>query len=148
MKRPLASPRALAAATAAILGCASGIAAGKGIVVLTSDPGPECRALGTVSGVNPFGNAMATREDQTEWARGDARDQAARIGATAIRFQPPDPKNPDRAVGTAYDCSKPPPPPSPAVAGCTKDTDCKGDRICESGRCVEPPPPPSAQSPH
>jgi hypothetical protein len=22
--------------------------------------------------------------------------------------------------------------------GCTKDTDCKGDRICESGRCVTP----------
>ena len=24
-------------------------------------------------------------------------------------------------------------------AGCTKDTDCKGDRICESGRCIAPP---------
>lgn len=23
-------------------------------------------------------------------------------------------------------------------AGCVKDTDCKGDRICESGRCVNP----------
>lgn len=24
-------------------------------------------------------------------------------------------------------------------AGCTKDTDCKGDRICEAGQCVNPP---------
>jgi hypothetical protein len=28
-----------------------------------------------------------------------------------------------------------------AVAGCGKDTDCKGDRICESGRCITPPSP-------
>lgn len=26
----------------------------------------------------------------------------------------------------------------PVVEGCTKDTDCKGDRVCESGRCVSP----------
>lgn len=26
-----------------------------------------------------------------------------------------------------------------AAAGCGKDTDCKGDRICEMGRCVAPP---------
>jgi hypothetical protein len=27
---------------------------------------------------------------------------------------------------------------SPARADCTKDTDCKGDRVCEQGRCVFP----------
>ncbi len=26
-------------------------------------------------------------------------------------------------------------------AGCVKDTDCKGDRICDAGRCTSPPPP-------
>lgn len=26
-----------------------------------------------------------------------------------------------------------------AAPGCTKDTDCKGERICEAGKCVEPP---------
>lgn len=31
------------------------------------------------------------------------------------------------------DASSPPPP-----SGCTKDTDCKGDRICEQGMCVAP----------
>ncbi len=29
---------------------------------------------------------------------------------------------------------------SPAHAGCEKDTDCKGDRICEKGECVSPGP--------
>ncbi len=24
-----------------------------------------------------------------------------------------------------------------AIAGCTKDTDCKGNRICENGRCIQ-----------
>ncbi len=154
MKRYLPRPRSLVAtALAAMLGCASGIASGKGIVTLTKEPGPECRRLGDVSGVNPFGNAMPAPEDRTDWARGDAADQAGRIGATAIRFHPVDPKDPDRIVGTAYDCSKPaeaaaaPSSPPPAAIGCTKDTDCKGERICESGRCVEPSRPPPAQSP-
>ena len=31
-----------------------------------------------------------------------------------------------------------------AHAGCEKDTDCKGDRICEAGACVNPP---AAESP-
>ncbi len=29
-------------------------------------------------------------------------------------------------------------PASQAFTGCGKDTDCKGDRVCESGRCVTP----------
>ncbi len=37
--------------------------------------------------------------------------------------------------------------PSLAVAGCEKDTDCKGDRICDQGECVDPAPGPSAGVP-
>ena len=29
-------------------------------------------------------------------------------------------------------------PAEPAAAGCTKDTDCKGSRVCDRGVCVEP----------
>ncbi len=29
---------------------------------------------------------------------------------------------------------------APATAGCAKDTDCKGDRVCDRGRCVSPDP--------
>lgn len=32
-------------------------------------------------------------------------------------------------------------------AGCTKDTDCKGDRICEAGVCVSPRPPADLAAP-
>ncbi|MGV3620555.1 MAG: hypothetical protein ACO1OB_07045 [Archangium sp.] len=31
-----------------------------------------------------------------------------------------------------------------ASAGCSKDTDCKGARVCEAGRCVNPPSPAAA----
>jgi hypothetical protein len=31
-----------------------------------------------------------------------------------------------------------PPEPAPSAAGCGKDTDCKGDRICVQGQCVSP----------
>jgi outer membrane protein assembly factor BamB len=31
--------------------------------------------------------------------------------------------------------------PEGAPSGCVKDTDCKGDRVCEAGRCVAPPTP-------
>lgn len=33
-----------------------------------------------------------------------------------------------------------------AYAGCEKDTDCKGDRICEASVCVNPSPPPAPES--
>ena len=29
-------------------------------------------------------------------------------------------------------------PGAPAASACTKDTDCKGDRICTRGACVDP----------
>lgn len=54
--------------------------------------------------------------------------------STPLDGSPPAPANPP-ASETA-----PPPPSEPATAGCTKDTDCKGDRICEAGRCVAPTP--------
>jgi len=37
---------------------------------------------------------------------------------------------------------------SHASAQCTKDTDCRGDRICQQGTCVSPaPPPPNVSAP-
>lgn len=36
---------------------------------------------------------------------------------------------------------------SAVTVGCTKDTDCKGERICEAGQCVNPPAPAAAESP-
>lgn len=33
-----------------------------------------------------------------------------------------------------------PPAPKPEPTGCSKDTDCKGDRVCDGGQCIEPKP--------
>jgi hypothetical protein len=41
-------------------------------------------------------------------------------------------------ASTAAVPGKAPAPPRPAPAGCGKDTDCKGDRICVTGACVAP----------
>lgn len=41
----------------------------------------------------------------------------------------------------------PPPPPPPVTGGCSKDTDCKGDRICVQAQCVNPTAKPPAPAP-
>jgi len=48
-----------------------------------------------------------------------------------------------RAVPTLTQASMPATPatpatPAPAAGGCTFDTQCKGDRVCAKGECVEP----------
>lgn len=50
------------------------------------------------------------------------------------------------ASGSASAAPAPATAPAPAHAGgggCTKDTDCKGDRVCEHGTCVSPAPAPA-----
>jgi hypothetical protein len=39
-------------------------------------------------------------------------------------------------LATELASSQPPPRPRPRV-GCSKDTDCKGDRVCTAGACVD-----------
>jgi hypothetical protein len=53
-----------------------------------------------------------------------------------------------RGYQIKYRCQEPKssapdgPAPAPPTPGCTKDTDCKGDRVCDNGRCVTPKPDP------
>lgn len=35
---------------------------------------------------------------------------------------------------------------APTILQCAKDTDCKGDRICDNGACANPPPPSAIQA--
>jgi Tol biopolymer transport system component len=54
---------------------------------------------------------------------------------------PPDaePAEPTEPTGGEPATAGEPAPESPAPeGGCTKDMDCKGDRICEKGKCVSP----------
>jgi hypothetical protein len=95
-----------------------------------------------------------------EAAIADALQQAGAMGATHAHLEKPVPQDRGYYVeGWAYDCSARPaaapaaaPAPSadPAVQttatpgaapgwwGCSKDTDCKGDRICRDRECVDP----------
>ncbi len=50
-----------------------------------------------------------------------------------------------RVRGGAGEASAPAP--APGTAGCTKDVDCKGDRVCSRGECVDPPGPPAPTAP-
>lgn len=52
------------------------------------------------------------------------------------------------ALAFVIGCSRPAPsaitPGDASSAGCQKDVDCKGTRICDLGQCVDPPHPPSS----
>jgi hypothetical protein len=96
-------------------------------------------------------------------AQHDALVQGLRVGATDVQFSEEPRRWPSgtfgggqgvTVVGIAYHCAAPsaavgtaslvvgsPPPAQPAApppAGCGKDTDCKGDRICQAGVCTDP----------
>ncbi len=137
----------------AALGCGTtGLSAkGRQVAVLDAKPGAECAVLGEVGGsADPFFGGLKPTQELVESARNDARNEAGRAGATHVRFT----GGPDqwasgtfgggRAVtvsGVAYRCASPAAPPAPAMdAGCSKDTDCKGDRICRLRTCVDPTP--------
>jgi hypothetical protein len=50
------------------------------------------------------------------------------------------------AASSAAFAQSPPPPANPP-AGCAKDTDCKGNRVCSAGQCIESAPSPEAGGP-
>ena len=139
--------------TVAVLGCGTTSLSAKGrqVRLLEADPSAECAAMGTVVGsADPFFGGLKSAEELTESARNEALNEAARRGATHVRFVGVPERWPSGTFGggqgvsvsgVAYDCERVPPavsPPASAGAGCTKDTDCKGDRICEARACVEP----------
>jgi hypothetical protein len=135
----------------AVLGCGTTTlsARGRQVAVLDAKPGAECAVLGDVAGsADPFFGGLKPAEQLVDAARNDARNEAARAGATHVRFT----GGPDQwpsgtfggghavaVSGVAYRCPNPAAPaPESAEPGCTKDTDCKGDRICQSRICVDP----------
>ena len=137
----------------AVLGCAttSLSARGRQVAVFDAEPGAECAILGDVAGsADPFFGGLKPAKDLVESARNDARNEAARQGATHVRFMSGAKQWPSgtfgggrgvTVLGVAYRCGNPAAPaPESAEPGCTKDIDCKGDRICQSRTCVDPKP--------
>lgn len=65
--------------------------------------------------------------------------QYSDLQPAALATQTAEPATPPTAAPTPRAPSvKPPATPPAAGSGCTKDTDCKGDRICQHGACVAP----------
>ena len=135
-----------------VLGCATTrLSPGAArVTVLDARPGAECAVLGDVAGsADPFFGGLKPERELVESARNDARNEAARQGATHLVFTGEPTQWPSGTFGggravtvraVAYRCA------SQADAdtrtgepGCSKDTDCKGDRICQSRTCVDPP---------
>jgi hypothetical protein len=115
-----------------------------------------CEHLGRVSGSSSLGGISAQRLGKAR-AEAEMRTKAGRLGADVVLVQSSHGGFfGAESVGDAYRCAgrttggarsaEPPrgePAPPPAIpgrvsGGCEKDTDCKGDRVCESGRCVQP----------
>lgn len=80
-------------------------------------------------------------------AAAEARNQAARMGAThLLRTYNGISLTHGLFDGYAYKCADNQVgvqrmelnTNSPTAAGCTKDTECKGNRVCDAGRCVSP----------
>ena len=108
-----------------------------------------CEHLGKVTGSSSLGGFAAQRAGQAR-SEAEMRDKARRLGADVVLVQSSSGGFfGAESVGEAYQCegraretrkeaAPRPSRPSSGQGGCEKDTDCKGDRVCESGKCVSP----------
>ena len=77
---------------------------------------------------SPWSTPQKARESEATILNNVAAELAKAPPAPAPEAAPPPP------------APEPSPAAPPPAAGCGKDTDCKGDRICVKGECVEPSP--------
>ena len=119
------------------------------LMVTERDRVEGCKYLGKVTGSSSLGGIAAQKWGQAN-AEKELRKKTDKLGGNVVLLHS------SRggfygaeAVGDAYLCAagaqepgkkETPTPETPAggPGGCTRDTDCKGDRICESGKCVNP----------
>ena len=96
-----------------------------GVVRLTTDAAviEGCENLGPVESRPPY---ILPDDWQVQ-----LRNAGGDLGADVVLYQKP---MIIKAKGTAYRCAPVP----PSEAGCAKDTDCKGDRVCDAGVCRTP----------
>ncbi len=98
-----------------------------------------------ISAVSGYGYAGRCREVRASQALCISGNEAACLQLTSRPSPSPGP-SPAPAPSSPGTAAPPPPPPgapagpAPPIGGCTKDTDCKGERICEKGQCTEPRP--------
>ena len=99
-----------------------------------------CTFLGAVTGsskVTGIGRHIGFNNAVNEML-----EDAADIGATQVVLDPTSEANywttNELARGKAYRCPAGYPSVQTSPSGCGKDTDCKGDRVCREGKCVDP----------
>lgn len=109
----------------------------------------RCTFLGRVTGSSSLGGIAAQNWGKAR-SESEMENNAARLGANVVLVH-----NSQggfmgaESSGDAYLCGSGTLDPgagqipvtvvpSGVQSGCVKDTDCKGDRVCESGRCVKP----------
>ena len=140
----------LLASASLVVGCGTSSLSARGskVALVETEPGPGCSPLGPVAATaDPLMGGLKPADELVGSARNDARDEAARMGATHIRFDGVVERWPSgtfggsqgvTVTGMAYRCQAPGTTATAAGGGCLKDTDCKGARICEAARCVDP----------
>ena len=130
-----------------------------------SRPAGKCQSLGTLSGKGGGASGgYVSNESLIQYALNDLRNQASELGATHVLYSAPSlggtggTTTSAMVVGEALKCDAdqtPPgpaapiaPAPAPAAGGCQYDAQCKGERVCVKGECVDPKPAsqPAAQS--
>ncbi len=113
-------------------------------VVAAPTPEGSVRVSITVAGRGLLARRMLTveRQDLETKTRQALRELFSKIDFRTLRDAPqpvgvvvppvpvPNPGAPTPAPLT--------PPSTPPAGGCSKDTECKGDRVCQDGRCVNP----------
>lgn len=93
----------------------------------------DCRAAKDANALCMTGSEAACRQLNPAWSTRSQRDSDA-----SPEFRPP-----IRSGVAPAEVWQAPAAGAPAPArlpGCSKDTDCKGERVCEQGTCVEPKP--------
>jgi hypothetical protein len=117
--------------------------------VMERDQVNGCTFLGRVTGSSSFGGISGQKLGKVR-AEAEMRDKGVRMGADVILvhsstggfFGADSSGDAYRCLGRAAEAgaaeAPPEEAPAPVQGGCVKDTDCKGDRVCESGKCVNP----------
>jgi len=124
------------------------------VVATTDRPSGKCKSLGSLSGKGGGASGgYVSNEDLIQYAINDLRNQAAEQGATHVVYSSPSmggnqgTTTSAMVTGEALKCEAGQEPSAPAselssapqqAAGCTFDAQCKGERICVKGGCVEP----------
>jgi hypothetical protein len=136
------------------------------VVATANRPSGSCASLGILSGKGGGASGgYVSNENLVQYALNDLRNQAAALGATHIVYSTPSMGGNEGTTtsaivtGEALKCqpgqeraaaaSEVSPAPKQA-SGCAYDSQCKGERICVKGECVDqsPSPQPTEATPH